>query len=245
MGKIALVTGGSRGIGAATCHLLATNGYDVAINFCNDRAGAEKVADAVQQQGRRSIVICADVGVEAEVAAMFETVDRKLGVLDALVNNAGINGQKGRVDELDEANIMSVLRTNLVGAMLCSREAVRRMSTRYGGKGGAIVNVSSGSAYIGNPGKNVIYAVSKGGLNSLMIGLSQEVAGESIRVNNVSPGLTRTRMVSAELAATSADKVPMGRLGETREVAEGIIWLLSDNAGFVAGANIRIAGGRP
>jgi NAD(P)-dependent dehydrogenase (short-subunit alcohol dehydrogenase family) len=119
------------------------------------------------------------------------------------------------------------------------------MSTRYGGKGGAIVNVSSGSAYIGNPGSNVIYAVSKGGLNSLMIGLSQEVAGEGIRVNNVSPGLTRTDMVSAELATVNTGKVPMGRLGEAREVAEGIIWLLSDNAGFIAGANIRIAGGRP
>ncbi len=245
MGKIALVTGGSRGIGAATCHLLAANGYDVAINFCNDMAAAEKVADAVRQQGSRSIVIRADVGIEAEVSAMFETVDRKLGVLDALVNNAGISGHKGRVDELDEADILSVLRTNVVGPMLCSREAVRRMSTRYGGKGGAIVNVSSGSAHIGNPGNNVIYAVSKGGLNSLMIGLSQEVAGEGIRVNNVSPGLTRTDMVSSELAAANIAKVPMGRLGEAKEVAEAIIWLLSDNAGFVAGANIRIAGGRP
>ena len=176
---------------------------------------------------------------------MFETVDRELGILDALVNNAGVSGHKGRVDELDEADIMSVLRTNVLGPMLCSREAVRRMSTRYGGKGGAIVNVSSGSAHIGNPGSNVIYAVSKGGLNSLMIGLSQEVAGEGIRVNNVSPGLTRTDMVSAELAAAGTGKVPMGRLGEASEVAEGIIWLLSGSAGFEAGANIRIAGGRP
>jgi len=245
MGKIALVTGGSRGIGAATCQLLAANGYDVAINFFNDMSAAEKVADAVQRRGCRSVVVRADVGVEAEVVAMFKTVDRELGILDALVNNAGVSGRKARVDELDEADIMSVLRTNILGPMLCSREAVRRMSTRYGGKGGAIVNVSSGSAYIGNPGSNVIYAVSKGGLNSLMIGLSQEVAGEGIRVNNVSPGLTRTDMVGAELAAANTGKVPMGRLGETREVAEGIIWLLSDNAGFVAGANIRIAGGRP
>ena len=245
MEKIALVTGGSRGIGAATCHLLAANGYDIAINFCNDMAAAEKVADTVRQQGSRSIVIRADVGIEAEVSAMFEAVDRKLGVLDALVNNAGINGRKGRVDELNQADIMSVLRTNVVGPMLCSREAVRRMSTRYGGKGGAIVNVSSGSAYIGNPGSNVNYAVSKGALNSLMIGLSQEVAGEGIRVNNVSPGLTRTDMVSAELAAANTGSVPMGRLGEAKEVAEGIIWLLSDNSSFVAGANIRIAGGRP
>lgn len=245
MGKIALVTGGSRGIGAATCQLLAENGYDVAVNFCNNMTAAEKVADAVHRQGGRSVVVRANVGVEAEVVTMFETVDRELGIIDALVNNAGVSGHKGRVDELDEANIMSVLRTNVLGPVLCSREAVRRMSTRYGGKGGAIVNVSSGSAYIGNPGSNVIYAVSKGGLNSLMIGLSQEVAAEGIRVNNVSPGLTRTDMVSAELATANTGNVPMGRLGEAREVAEGIIWLLSDNAGFVAGANIRIAGGRP
>ncbi len=245
MGKIALVTGGSRGIGAATCQLLAANGYDVAINFCTDITAAERVADAVQRQGGRSVVVRANVGVEAEVVTMFETIDRELGILDALVNNAGVSGRKGRVDELDEADIMSVLHTNVLGPMLCSREAVRRMSTRYGGKGGAIVNVSSGSAHIGNPGSNVIYAVSKGGLNSLMIGLSQEVAGEGIRVNNVSPGLTRTDMVSAELALANTGKVPMGRLGEAREVAEGIFWLLSDNAGFVAGANIRIAGGRP
>jgi len=245
MGKIALVTGGSRGIGAATCQLLAANGYDVAINFCTDITAAERVADAVQRQGGRSVVVRANVGVEAEVVTMFETIDRELGILDALVNNAGVSGRKGRVDELDEADIMSVLHTNVLGPMLCSREAVRRMSTRYGGKGGAIVNVSSGSAHIGNPGSNVIYAVSKGGLNSLMIGLSQEVAGEGIRVNNVSPGLTLTDMVSAELALANTGKVPMGRLGEAREVAEGIFWLLSDNAGFVAGANIRIAGGRP
>ena len=245
MRKIALVTGGSRGIGVATCQLLAENGYDVAINFCTDITAAERVADAVQRQGGRSVVVRANVGVEAEVVTMFETIDRELGILDALVNNAGVSGRKGRVDELDEADIMSVLHTNVLGPMLCSREAVRRMSTRYGGKGGAIVNVSSGSAHIGNPGSNVIYAVSKGGLNSLMIGLSQEVAGEGIRVNNVSPGLTRTDMVSAELALANTGKVPMGRLGEAREVAEGIFWLLSDNAGFVAGANIRIAGGRP
>ena len=245
MRKIALVTGGSRGIGAATCQLLAANGYDVAVNCCNDMTAAEKIADAVQQQGGRSVVVRANVSVEAEVVTMFETVDHELGILDALVNNAGVIGHKGRVDELDEANIMSVLRTNVLGPVLCSREAVRRMSTRYGGKGGAIVNVSSGSAYIGNPGSNVIYAVSKGGLNSLMIGLSQEVAGEGIRVNNVSPGLTRTDMVSADLATADIGKVPIGRLGEAREVAEGILWLLSDNAGFVAGANIRIAGGRP
>jgi len=245
MGKIVLVTGGSRGIGASTCRLLAENGYDVAVNYRNDRVAAEAVADAVCRQGGRSVVLRADVGVEDEVISMFETVDRELGTLDALVNNAGVTGRKGRVDALGEADIISVLRTNVVGSMICCREAVRRMSTNYGGRGGAIVNVSSGSAYIGNPGSGVIYAVSKGGLNSLMIGLSQEVAGEGIRVNNISPGLTRTEMVSEESAAETAGSVPMGRLGEAGEIAEGILWLLSEKAGFVAGANIRISGGRP
>lgn len=245
MGKIALVTGGSRGIGAATCRLLAENGYDVAINYRDDKAAAEAVADAVSRHGGRSVVLRADVGVEADVINMFETVDRELGTLDALVNNAGIIGPRGRVDALGEADIISVLRTNVVGSMICCREAVRRMSTNYGGRGGAIVNVSSGSAYIGNPGSSVLYAVSKGGLNSLMIGLSQEVAGEGIRVNNIAPGLTRTQMVTAEAAAEASVAVPMGRLGEPKEIAESILWLLSEKAGFVAGANIRIAGGRP
>jgi len=245
MGKIVLVTGGSRGIGASTCRLLAKNGYDVAVNYRNDKAAAEAVADAVCRQGGRSVVLRADVGVEDEVISMFETVDRELGTLDALVNNAGVTGRKGRVDALSEADIISVLRTNVVGSMICCREAVRRMSTNYGGRGGAIVNVSSGSAYIGNPGSGVIYAVSKGGLNSLMTGLSQEVAGEGIRVNNISPGLTRTEMVSEASAAETAGSVPMGRLGEAGEIAEGILWLLSEKAGFVAGANIRISGGRP
>jgi NAD(P)-dependent dehydrogenase (short-subunit alcohol dehydrogenase family) len=245
MGKIALVTGGSRGIGAATCQLLAENEYDVAINYRDDKAAAEAVADAVCRQGGRSVVLRADVGVEADVINMFETVDRELGTLDALVNNAGIIGPRGRVDALSEADIISVLRTNVVGSMICCREAVRRMSTNYGGRGGAIVNVSSGSAYIGNPGSSVLYAVSKGGLNSLMIGLSQEVAGEGIRVNNIAPGLTRTQMVTADAAAEATVAVPMGRLGEPREIAESILWLLSEKAGFVAGANIRIAGGRP
>jgi NAD(P)-dependent dehydrogenase (short-subunit alcohol dehydrogenase family) len=229
MGKIVLVTGGSRGIGAATCQLLAENGYDVAINYRDDKAAAEAVADAVCRQGGRSVVLRADVGLEEEVINMFETVDRELGTLDALVNNAGVTGPKGRVDALSEADIISVLRTNLVGSMICCREAVRRMSTKYGGRGGAIVNI----------------AVSKGGLNSLMIGLSQEVAGEGIRVNNISPGLTRTEMVDAESTAEAAVAVPMKRLGEPGEIAEGILWLLSENAGFVAGANIRISGGRP
>ena len=245
MRKTALVTGGSRGIGAATCKLLAQNNYDVVINYRSNQDAAESVADAVKEAGGRALLAKYDVGSEAEIVQMFMVIDRKFGYLDALVNNAGINGSPGRVDELDETGIMQLLRINVMGPMLCCREAVRRMSTRHGGKGGAIVNVSSGSAYIGNPGRNVLYAVSKGGINSLLAGLSQEVAGEGIRVNNIAPGLTKTEMVSPELEASKLGQVPMGRLGEPLEIAESILWLLSDKASFVAGANIRIAGGRP
>ena len=160
------------------------------------KAAAESVADAVRDAGARALLAKCNVGSEAEIVEMFKAVDREFGYLDALVNNAGISGRAGRVDELDQNRIMELLGVNVLGPMLCCREAVRRMSTRYGGKGGAIVNVSSGSAYIGNPGRNVLYAVSKGGVNSLMSGLSQEVAAEGIRVNNISPGLVRTEMVS-------------------------------------------------
>lgn len=245
MRKTALVTGGSRGIGAATCKLLAQNNYDVVINYCNNLNAAEDVADAVRNSGGRPLLVKCDVSSEAEIVEMFKIIDQEFGYLDALVNNAGINGQPGRVDELDETRIMEMLGVNVLGPMICCREAVQRMSTLHGGKGGAIVNVSSGSAYIGNPGRNVLYAVTKGGINSLMIGLSQEVAAEGVRVNNVSPGFTRTEMATPEVDAAKLSFVPMGRLGEPDEIAETILWLLSEKASFVAGANIRISGGRP
>ena len=245
MRKTALVTGGSRGIGATTCKLLAENDYDVVINYVSNQSAAESVADAVRAAGGRALLAKYDVSSEAEIVDMFKYIDDQFGYLDALVNNAGILGSTSRVEDIDAKRIMELLSINVMGPMICCREAVRRMSTRNGGKGGAIVNLSSGSAYIGNPGRNVLYAVSKGGINSLMIGLSQEVAAEGIRVNNVSPGLTRTEMVTPEVEATKIGFVPMGRLGETIEVAESILWLLSDKASFVSGANIRIAGGRP
>lgn len=244
MGKIALVTGGSRGIGAATVKALARDGYDVAVNYNASGEAAERVAAEARDAGVRAITVQADVAREDRVVAMFETVDRELGRLDALVNNAGVNGRRARVDELTADEITALLNTNVLGPMLCSREAVRRMSTKYGGPGGAIVNVSSGSAYIGNPGRGVLYAVSKGGVNSLLAGLSQEVAGEGVRVNNVAPGMTLTDMVPNETPEL-VSKIPMGRLGQPMEVADAIVWLLSDKAAYVAGANIRIAGGRP
>jgi len=244
MGKIVLVTGGSRGIGAATVKALALDGYDVAVNYTANGDAAETVAAEARDAGVRAITVQADVAREDQVVAMFETIDRELGTLDALVNNAGINGRAARVDELTAEEITGLLNINVLGPMLCSREAVKRMSTKHGGAGGAIVNVSSGSAYIGNPGRGVLYAVSKGGVNSLLAGLSQEVAGEGVRVNNVAPGMTLTDMVPNETPELTA-KIPMGRLGQPMEVADAIVWLLSDKAAFVAGANIRVAGGRP
>ena len=245
MAKVALVTGGSRGIGAATCRLLARDGWDVAVNYRADAPAAEAVVAEVTGLGRRAIAVHGDVGVEAEVLAMFETVERALGPVEGLVNSAGITGLKGRVEALTVEAIDAVLRTNVVGTILTCREAVKRMSTRNGGKGGVIVNVSSGSAYIGNPGSGVIYAVSKGAVNSLHAGLSQEVAGEGIRVNAVSPGMTATDMVSEEAIRRSLPNIPMGRPGQPEEIAEAIVWLMSDKAAYVAGANIRVAGGRP
>ncbi|MEQ8586709.1 MAG: SDR family oxidoreductase [Thalassobaculaceae bacterium] len=245
MAKIALVTGGSRGIGAAACRLLARDGWDVAVNYTRDAAAADTVADAVRATGHRAMTVQADVGDEAQVVAMFEAVEQELGPIDGLVNSAGIIGPVGRVDALTPEDIDRVLKTNVVGCILTCREAVKRMSTRYGGKGGAIVNVSSGSAYIGNPGAQVLYAISKGAVNSLHIGLSQEVAGEGIRVNAVSPGMTATDMVTDEAASANVGRIPMGRLGEPEEIAEAIVWLMGDKAAYTAGANIRVAGGRP
>ena len=245
MAKIALVTGGSRGIGAATCRLLAANGYAVAVNYRAGRDAAARVVADIEAAGGRALAVQADIAVEAEVLAMFATVDRELGTLDALVNNAGISTPKTRVEGLVLADIERALATNVTGAILCAREAVKRMSARHGGKGGAIVNISSGSAYIGNPGPNVLYAITKGALNCPHIGLSQEVAGEGIRVNTVSPGMTDTDMPSAEAKRSNVPNIPMGRIGLPEEIAEAILWLVSDKASYVAGANIRVAGGRP
>lgn len=245
MAKVALVTGGSRGIGAAACRLLARDGWDVAVNYRADAPAAEAVVADVTAAGRRAIAIQGDVGDEADVIRMFETAERALGPLTGLVNSAGVIGPKGRVDALTAEAVEALLRTNVIGSILTCREAVKRMSTKHGGQGGAIVNVSSGSAYIGNPGTGVLYAISKGAVNSLHIGLSQEVGGEGIRVNAVSPGMTATDMVTEEAIRRSMSAIPMGRVGEPEEIAEAIAWLMSDRASYVAGANIRVSGGRP
>ena len=245
MAEVAIVTGASRGIGAAIARLLGANGYRIAVNYRAGKEAAERVVLDIEQGGGRALAVAADIARIDDVRRLFETVDQQLGPVTALVNNAGIHGPRERLDALALEDLQEVLAVNVVGLIACSQEAVRRMSTRHGGSGGAIVNISSGSAYIGNPGIGVQYAVSKGAVNSFTIGLSQEVAGEGIRVNAVSPGLTRTDMPSPDALERGAATIPMGRVGDPGEIAEAVRWLLSQQASFVAGANIRVAGGRP
>jgi NAD(P)-dependent dehydrogenase (short-subunit alcohol dehydrogenase family) len=245
MTDVAIVTGASRGIGAAVARLLGRHGYRVCVNYRAGREAAESVAADIVQAGGEAKAVQADVADKDAVRRLFESVDDQLGPLTALVNNAGIHGPRGRVDALGLDALEEVLAVNVVGLVACSQEAVRRMSTRYKGSGGAIVNISSGAAYIGGAGDGVQYAVSKGAVNSFTIGLSQEVAGEGIRVNAVSPGLTRTDMPDPAALERGPSIIPMGRVGDAEEIAEAVLWLLSDRASFVAGANIRVAGGRP
>jgi NAD(P)-dependent dehydrogenase (short-subunit alcohol dehydrogenase family) len=244
MTKVAIVTGASRGIGAAVAGLLGVNGYQVCVNYRANRDAAERVVADIEKEGGHAFAVAANVASIDDVQHLFEIVDQH-GPVTALVNNAGIHGPRERLDELDLEDLQEVLSVNVVGLIACSQEAVRRMSTRHGGTGGAIVNISSGAAYIGNPGNGVQYSVSKGAVNSFTIGLSQEVAGEGIRVNAVSPGLTRTDMPGQDALERGASTIPMGRVGDPREIAETVLWLLSEKASFVAGANIRVSGGRP
>eukprot|EP00730_Choanoeca_flexa_P007270 TRINITY_DN12305_c0_g2_i12.p2 TRINITY_DN12305_c0_g2~~TRINITY_DN12305_c0_g2_i12.p2 ORF type:complete len:246 (+),score=68.05 TRINITY_DN12305_c0_g2_i12:1135-1872(+) len=244
MAKIAIVTGASRGIGAAIAKLLAQDGYAVAVNYAHNEEKANQVVESIKQGGGKAIAVQANVGDEAKVVAMFERVDKELGTLTALINNAAIIGVRGRVDELSLEDMQASLNTNVLGPMLCSREAVKRMSTKHGGQGGSIVNISSGSAYIGSPGTHVIYGVTKGALNSLTIGLSQEVAEEGIRVNTVSPGITKTDMPGEEAIARLGKSVPMKRAAEPEEIAQAVRFMVSDGASYVAGANLRVGGGR-
>ncbi|WNJ99415.1 SDR family oxidoreductase [Thalassospiraceae bacterium LMO-JJ14] len=244
MSGVTIVTGGSRGIGAATAKLVASHGDAVCVNYVNDKQAADTVVAGITAAGGKAIAVKADTANEAEVVAMFEQVDKELGPVTGLVNNAGINGNRKRVEELTPGEITQLLAVNVTGCMICAREAIKRMSTKHGGKGGAIVNVSSGSANLGNPGIGVLYATSKGALNSFSIGLSQEVAAEGIRVNVVAPGMTRTDMPGEDRLKAQAEKIPMGRVAEPEEIAEAIWFLLSDKAGYIAGANIRVGGGR-
>ena len=244
MSNVTIVTGGSRGIGAATAKACAEAGHKVAVNYIAHSNAADRVVDTIKVAGGEAVAFKADTAIEAEVIGMFKAVEKSLGPITALVNNAGIHGPRSPLDQLSDGDIERVLNVNVRGYFLCAREAVKRMSTKHGGKGGAIVNVSSGSARLGDPGAGVIYAASKGAVNSLTIGLSQEVASEGIRVNAVAPGLTDTDMPATDKLAASKTIIPMGRIGQPEEIAAAILWLLSNQAAYVAGANIRIAGGR-
>ena len=245
---VLLVTGASRGIGAATARLAAARGWDVAVNYARDGAAAEGVAAEVRALGRRAITVAADVADEAAVLAMFQRIDHELGPLTGLVNNAGIVDLKARLDEMDVARWQRMWAVNLTGSLLCAREAVRRMSSRHGGAGGAIVNLSSAAARLGSPNLYIDYAASKGAIDTFTLGLALEVAAEGIRVNAVRPG-----MIDTDIHLASGDRnrphaaaglIPMQRPGSADEVAAAVVWLLSAEASYTTGAILDVAGGR-
>ena len=243
-----IVTGGSRGIGAAIARLAGASGYGVAVNYCTGEAEARAVVSEIAGAGGRAIAIRADVSREEDIVQMFETAERELGPITALVNNAGITGGFARVEDVSAAAIGKTFAVNVTGSMLCAREAVRRMSTKRGGNGGAIVNISSRAAHTGAAGEWVHYAASKGAIDSFTIGLAREVATEGIRVNAVAPGLTETDLHAANGAPDRLQRlmgtIPMGRAGMPNEIAEGVLWLLSPAASYVTGAILEMGGGR-
>jgi NAD(P)-dependent dehydrogenase (short-subunit alcohol dehydrogenase family) len=243
-----VVTGGGRGIGAATARLAAGRGYAVCVNYLGNAEAAEAVVQDIEAAGGGALAVRADVASEVEVERLFETVDRELGPVAALVNNAALAGHIDRLDAASSATVRQVIEVNLLGTIWCARAAIQRMSTRHGGRGGGIVNVSSGAATLGSPGDYVWYAASKGGVDSLTIGLAREVAREGIRVNGVAPGFVKTEIHAASGLPDRLEKeapcVPLGRAAEPEEIAEAILWLLSPAASYTTGATLRVAGGR-
>ncbi len=248
MNPVLLITGGSRGIGAATALLAARRGYAVAVNYSANEKAADDVIQQIHASGGRAFSFQGNVAVEAQVMAMFETIDTQLGRLTALVNNAGVVDVAQRVDEMSAARLKRMFDINVLGSFLCAREAVKRMSTRHGGTGGAIVNVSSVAARLGGAGQYVDYAASKGAIDSFTMGLAKEVALEGIRVNAVRPGIIETDIHASggqpDRARQMAPVVPLQRAGSALEVAQAILWLLSDESSYTTGTLLDVAGGR-
>lgn len=248
MPGVVLITGGSRGIGAATAVLAAARGYAVCVNYRSNAEAADAVVTAIAKAGGSAIALQGDVSVESDVVRLFDTCDARLGRLTALVNNAAILETQTRVDSVDAARLQRILSTNVTGAFICAREAVKRMSTRHGGGGGAIVNLSSRASVLGSPGEYVDYAASKAAVDTLTIGLAQEVAGEGIRVNAVRAGIIYTDIHASGGERGRVDRmkalVPMRRGGTAEEVAKAILWLLSDDASYTTGSFLDVSGGR-
>ena len=246
--RVLLVTGGGRGIGAATARLAAKRGYAICVNYLRDKGAAESVVQDIRSDGGSAIAVAGDVSVERDVLHLFDACDRSLGPLAALVNNAGIVATRARVDAIDAARLERMFAVNVVGAFLCAREAIKRMAKRHGGKGGAIVNVSSGAARLGSPGEWVDYAASKGAIDTMTIGLAKELAEDGIRVNCVRPGFVNTDIHAGagepDRIERLRDSIPMKRGGEPEEVARAIVWLLSAEASYSTGAILDVTGGR-
>ena len=247
MRKTALITGGSRGIGAATARLLATRGYDLCISYREREETALALLAELRALGASAIAVRADISSETDIETLFATIDHKFGRLDGLVNNAGILLPQMRAESMTAERINKILQTNVTGTLLCCREAIRRMSTRHSGSGGAIVNVSSGAALTGSPNEYIDYAASKGAVDSLTIGLAREIAREGIRVNGVRPGPIHTEMHAdggePDRIERVRAKIPLGRGGQPEEVAAAIAWLLSDEASFTTGSFVDVTGG--
>jgi len=243
-----LITGASRGIGAATARLAAAEGYALCLNFHNRADAAQHLLEELKSTGTQAIAVAADVADETQVARLFATIDEQFGRLDVLVNNAGMLERQMRLDEMDAARLMRVFAVNVTGSFLCAREAVKRMSTRYGGKGGSIVNVSSIAAKLGAPNEYIDYAAAKGAIDSMTLGLAKEVAAEGIRVNAVRPGVIRTEIHASGGEPGRVERVkasvPMGRGGKAEEVAEAILWLAGEKASYTSGALLDVSGGR-
>jgi NAD(P)-dependent dehydrogenase (short-subunit alcohol dehydrogenase family) len=246
---VVLVTGGSRGIGAATARLAAARGYDVALTYRSEREAAHSVVAECRALGAEACAVAGDIAAEADIVRFFDEAARELGPIRHVVNNAGITGRSSRLDAADAAVIRTCIDVNVTGAILVAREAARRLSTRNGGPGGSIVNISSVAATIGSPGEYVWYAASKGAIDALTIGLAKELATEGVRVNAVSPGLIETEIHARSTGDAGrmeriAPLIPIGRIGQANEIAQAVLFLISEDASYTTGANLKVSGGR-